>query len=340
MFPTIIAPQVMISQGFMVALVLYVSSLGLAKSLARDSLLEYQVSANSELVAFGMASMIGSFFLSFPPSASFSRSALCFEMGARTPLHGIFTACLLCIALYVTTALKYLPKPVLSAIIAMSVRRLLLNGGKELLYLAKARSTDFVECFLCLCAVCFLGITDGILVGAALSLINYVYKTSFTDIVKGDRINMSEIGTGLKQDVEQKHTALSINTNCYTKFEDQVTPFDCLSTAMLSDQQLKVIQPKAGIYYANVAEVTHYVKQVVKSNQGGLELDLIYSPFLDSTSARMLLDCLAYASTTTDVLIISNCCDNVRLDLQRYANTKMHQITLNRLKIKAPYFDR
>merc|ERR1719193_374681 len=166
MFPTIIAPQVMISQGFMVALVLYVSSLGLAKSLARDSLLEYQVSANSELVAFGMASMIGSFFLSFPPSASFSRSALCFEMGARTPLHGIFTACLLCIALYVTTALKFLPKPVLSAIIAMSVRRLLLNGGKELLYLAKARSTDFVECFLCLCAVCFLGITDGILVGA------------------------------------------------------------------------------------------------------------------------------------------------------------------------------
>jgi len=189
-----------------------VSSIGLAKSLARDSLVEYQVSANSELVAFGMASMIGSFFGSFPPSASFSRSALCSEMGARTPLHGIFTACLLCIALYVTTALKFLPKSVLSAIIAMSVRRLLLNGWKELLYLAKARSTEFVECFLCLCAVCFLGISEGVLIGAALSLINYVYKTSFTDIVKGDRSSMSEIGFRLNREGEQKHGSTSLNS--------------------------------------------------------------------------------------------------------------------------------
>jgi len=340
MFPTIIAPQVMISQCFMVALVIYVSSLGLAKSLARDSLVEYQVSANSELVAFGMASMIGSFFLAFPPSASFSRSALCFEMGARTPLHGIFTACLLCIALYVTTALKFLPKSVLSAIIAMSVRRLLLNGWKELFYLAKARSAEFVESFLCLCAVCFLGITEGVLIGAALSLINYLWKTSFTDIVKGDRLNMSEIGIGLKQGHEQKHGSSSINSNLYTKFEDHEEPINSGRSDLLLHQHLIVIQPKAGIYYANVAEVIRYVKQVIKSNEGGLELDLIYTPFLDSTSARMLLDCLAYASTTIDVLIISNCCDNVRLDLGRYANTKMHQITLNGLKIKAPYFDR
>merc|ERR1719233_2485751 len=220
MFPTIIAPQVMISQGFTVALVLYVSSLGLAKSLARDSLLEYQVSANSELVAFGMASMIGSFFLAFPPSASFSRSALCFEMGARTPLHGIFTACLLCIALYVTSALKFLPKCVLSAVIVMSVRRLLLNGWKEHLYLAKARSTDFVECFLCLCSVCVLGITYGILIGAVLSLVNYVYKTSFIYIDIGNRLNVSEIGTVLKQVREQKHGSYSINSKSVSRLED------------------------------------------------------------------------------------------------------------------------
>jgi len=260
-------------------------------------------------------------------------------MGARTPLHGIFTACLLCIALYVTSALKFLPKCVLSTVIVMSVRRLLLNGWKELLYLAKARSTDFVECFLCLCAVCFLGITYGIIIGAVLSLVNYVYKTSFIYIDIGDRLNVSEIGTVLKQVREQKHGSYSINSN-YTKLEDQVGSFDYLSLPeQQQHQQLKVVQPKAGIYYANVTEVTHYIKQVTKGNESGLELDLIYSPFLDSTSARMLLDCLAYASTTIDVLIISNCCDNVRLDLKRYANTNMHQITLKRLQIKAPYFN-
>lgn len=151
---------------------------------------------------------------------------------------------------------------------------------------------------------------------------------------------MSEIGIGLKQGHEQKHGSSSINSNLYTKFEDHEEPINSGRSDLLLHQHLIVIQPKAGIYYANVAEVIRYVKQVIKSNEGGLELDLIYTPFLDSTSARMLLDCLAYASTTIDVLIISNCCDNVRLDLGRYANTKMHQITLNGLKIKAPYFDR
>merc|ERR1719273_1629472 len=164
--PHIFGSSKVIMQGFIVAVVAYVGSLGLAKSLARDSPFNYEVNANSELVAYGTASVIGSFFLSFPPSASFSRSALCFEMEARTPLHGIFTACLMCAALYVTVAFKFLPKCVLSTIIVMSVRRLFLNGWKELSYLAEARSTDFIECFACMAAVCFLGITDGIVTGA------------------------------------------------------------------------------------------------------------------------------------------------------------------------------
>merc|ERR1719494_455377 len=177
--PHIFGSSSVIIQGFIVAVVAYVGSLGLAKSLARDSPFPYEIGANSELVAYGMASLVGSFFLAFPPAASFSRSALAFEMQARTPLHGIFTASLMCLALYLTVAFKFLPKCVLAVVIVMSVRRLFLNGWKELVYLGKARSRDFFECIICLLGVCVLGITDGIVIGAVMSLVSYIYGTSF-----------------------------------------------------------------------------------------------------------------------------------------------------------------
>merc|ERR1719187_1764853 len=177
--PHIFGSSSVIIQGFIVAVVAYVGSLGLAKSLARDSPFPYEISANSELVAYGMASLVGSFFSGFPPAASFSRSALAFEMQARTPLHGIFTATLMCIALYLTVAFKYLPKCVLAVVIVMSVRRLFQNGYKELAYLIRARSRDFFECIICLIGVCVLGITDGIVIGFVMSFVNYIYGNSF-----------------------------------------------------------------------------------------------------------------------------------------------------------------
>merc|ERR1719494_1522601 len=180
--PHIFGSSSVIIQGFIVAVVAYVGSLGLAKSLARDSPFPYEIGANSELVAYGMSSLVGSFFLAFPPAASFSRSALAFEMQARTPLHGIFTASLMLVALYLTIAFKFLPKCVLAIVIVMSVRRLFLNGWKELVYLAKSRSRDFFECIICLLGVCVLGITDGIVIGALMSLVSYIYGTSFAAI--------------------------------------------------------------------------------------------------------------------------------------------------------------
>merc|ERR1712060_76292 len=71
--PHIFGSSSVIIQGFIVAVVSYVGSLGLAKCLARDSPFPYEINANSELVAYGISSVIGSFFSGFPPAASFSK---------------------------------------------------------------------------------------------------------------------------------------------------------------------------------------------------------------------------------------------------------------------------
>jgi len=343
--PSIYGGMEMIIQGFIVAVVAYVGSLGLAKSLARDSPFPYEISANCELVAYGMSSVIGSFFLAFPPAASFSRSALCFEMQGRTPLHGIFTASLMCLALFLTVAFEYLPKCVLAVVIVMSVRRLFLNGWKELVYLGKARSRDFLECIICLLGVCILGITKGIMIGAIMSLVSYIYGTSFAAVsIKNSNEAVPEIRS--RQSSEGKETTsnerirqssegvFATNSNVGT---DAGRPAGGSRVASFSVSMPKpqsvVIQPKGGLYYANVAKVADSIKSAVKDIEDTLVLDLKYSAYLDSTAARSILDSLAESSQAVNNIVVANCCEDVNKDLVRYASSETHREVLGFIKI-------
>jgi len=340
--PHIYGSSNVIIQGFIVAVVAYVGSLGLAKSLARDSPFPYEISANSELVAYGMSSVIGSFFLAFPPAASFSRSALCFEMQGRTPLHGIFTASLMCLALFLTVAFKFLPKCVLAVVIVMSVRRLFLNGFKELAYLFKARSRDFFECFICLLGVCILGITEGIIIGCVMSFVSYIYGNSFAPISKTnpadlslDRIGQSSEGKSGGERVRQSSegqfpTGTRTSSAAGGSRENRVASF----SISMPKQQAIVIQPEAGVFYANVSKVTDTMKEAIKSIGDTLVLDLKYSPCLDSTAARGILDSLKESSEVVNNIVISNCCNRVEKDLNRYAaRSEAHLELLTRIQI-------
>merc|ERR1719233_1956026 len=337
--PSLYGSGPIIIQGFVTAVVAYVGSLGLAKSLARDSPFPYDINANSELVAYGMASLIGSFFLGFPPAASFSRSALAFEMNGRTPLHGIFTACLMCLALFLTVAFKFLPKCVLAVVIVMSVRRLFLNGYKELVYLYKARSRDFFECIICLLGVCILGITEGIIIGAVLSFVSYIYGTSFAAV----SIKNPNEGRRSRQDSEGKEAAsggLPSRQNSEGLLGTGGRPSGGSAGGRIASfsismpkQQAVVIQPMAGVYYANVGKLADTINSSVKDIGDTLVLDLKYSPCLDSTSARGILDSLAEASKTINNIIVSNCCDNVNKDWVRYARSESHKEVFGLLKI-------
>jgi len=344
--PPPVAPQIfgssnLIIQGFIVAVVAYVGSLGLAKSLARDSPFPYEINANRELVAYGMASMIGSFFSGFPPAASFSRSALTFEMQARTPLHGIFTASLMCAALYLTVAFKFLPKCVLAVVIVMSVRRLFLNGLKELVYLVKSRSRDFFECIVCLVGVCVLGITDGIMIGFIMSFLNYMYGNSFAAVHTENPTHIfpgrTRLSTDGKEGVRIRQSSEGQTTTkpspaggapggpAEEPWENRIASF-CIS---IPKQQTVIIQPAAGVFYANVAKVSDTIKDAVRNVGDTLVLDLRYSPFLDSTAARGILDSLKDAAEVVNNIVVSNCGYTVHTDLQRYARSDVHMEILD-----------
>jgi len=74
-------------------LVAYVGSISLALSFAKDS--NEDVSSNIELVALGAASTVGSFFSAYPPSGSFTRTAVNASIGAKTPVAVLVTGFLM-----------------------------------------------------------------------------------------------------------------------------------------------------------------------------------------------------------------------------------------------------
>src|SRR5207245_9732758 len=82
----------------------------------------YRLDANQELLGIAGANVMAGLGHGFPVSGGMSQSLVNESGGARTPLSGFIAALLvLLIVLFVSGALRYLPQPVLAAIVLMAV---------------------------------------------------------------------------------------------------------------------------------------------------------------------------------------------------------------------------
>ncbi len=74
--------------------------------------------ASQEIVSLGASQLAGSFVGSIPVTASFGRSAVNADSGARTPLGGVVTGLLIVASCaYLTPHFAYIPTAALSAVI-------------------------------------------------------------------------------------------------------------------------------------------------------------------------------------------------------------------------------
>jgi len=145
----------------------YMESIAIAKSLAAKH--RYEVDAGQELIALGVANMLGSTTSAYPVTGSFSRSAVNNQVGAQTQLAGMITGLLLLFTLLaLTPAFFFLPKFALAAIVIASVTNLV--DYKEAMHLWKVKKTDCLLWFVAFFGTLFLGVQIGLLVSIGLSL--------------------------------------------------------------------------------------------------------------------------------------------------------------------------
>src|SRR5216110_1795634 len=137
----------------------------------------YRFDPNQELLGIASANVMAGLGHGFPVSGGMSQSLVNESGGARTPLSGFVAALLmLLIVLFVSGALRYLPQPVLAAIVLMAVMGLF--RVTALRHFWRADRTEFVVAIAALLGVLGSGLLRGVLIGAIISLVQLLRAAS------------------------------------------------------------------------------------------------------------------------------------------------------------------
>ncbi len=134
----------------------------------------YEIDTNQELLALGVANLVGGVFQCYPAASSLSRSALAQAVGAKTQLWNVFCcAIIVLVLLFLVDLLRTLPNAALAAIILIAFKSILnqLSEVKRLWALSKPDCFVWVTTFVtCLAFGVKIGIGCGIVasIGATL----------------------------------------------------------------------------------------------------------------------------------------------------------------------------
>ena len=168
--------HMVIPTAITVTIISIVESLGIAKALELKNK-DTKVLPNQELFALGTAKLLGSFFQAIPSSASFTRSAINNEAGAKTGMASIVAAVATGLTLiFFTPLFYYLPQASLAAIVLMAVRSLFDIRGA--IHLWEVHKKDFLMLLITFVITLALGIEEGVLAGVILSLLAIIFQAS------------------------------------------------------------------------------------------------------------------------------------------------------------------
>ncbi len=166
----------LLAAAFVIAMVAFMESISMAKALSTQT--KQRVDANQELIGQGLANIGGSFFQSYPTTGSFSGSAINLEAGARTGLASVFNGLFVGVTLlFLTSYLYHLPQAVLSVIIIMAVASLIHLSAIKRAWLAHRNDGIVAATSFALTLVFAPHLDQGVLAGAGLALVLYLYRT-------------------------------------------------------------------------------------------------------------------------------------------------------------------
>lgn len=183
--------QTLLPTALTLALVAFLEAVSVAKAI-QEQHKDYEINANQELRALGLSNIVGSFFQSYPTTGGFSRTALNHFAGAKTGLSFLISAAVVATTLlFLTPLFYYMPLTTLAALVIVAVSSLI--DLKYPLVLLKTRMDEFLLLNFTFLTTLFVGITQGILFGVALSLVLLIYRISnphfaFLARIKGSSI--------------------------------------------------------------------------------------------------------------------------------------------------------
>ncbi len=224
----------MLSSGAMIlGLLGLIEAVAISRSIALHT--HQKLNNNQEFVAQGISNVLSSFFSCYTSSASFTRSSINYQSGAKTPFSAILSAFFLMIVLLLFAKYAaYLPKPAMGGIILLvgyslidfaHIKQVFKSSKKELLVLS-----------VTLLGTLFLQLESAILLGIVISLVFYLERTS--------KPNIAVLG------LNEERRFINIIRDARSK--------EC--------PQLKIIRIDGSIYFGAVEIISDYFSKLYESS--------------------------------------------------------------------------
>lgn len=270
-----------------IAIAVTILSLTEAISIARAIALRsgQRIDGNQEFIGQGLANVAASFFSGYPSSASFNRSGLNYEAGARTPLAAVFSALLL-VALLVAIAplVGHIPLAVMAAILFLVAWGLIDRAA-----IGAIRRASPVEAWvlaITFIATLTLNLEIAILTGVLASLIVYLNRTSrpiMRSLVPDPRHSerkMTEVEPGLAECPQLK--ILRVEGSIYFGAVDHVaTHFDTLRAVSAGQKHLLIMAKSINFVDVAGAELLAHEAQQRAAAGGRLYFYSLRQPVRD-----------------------------------------------------------
>ena len=166
-------------EAFAIALLGLIEASSIGRSIATKS--NQRINPSQEFIGQGTSNIVGSFFSGYASSGSFTRTAVNFESGARTPLSAILAALfLMVIVLLVGPLISYLPYAAMAGIILIVAYNLIdFQSIKKTFTYSKSESVIFTATFL---STLLFELEFAIYLGVLLSLMLFIAKTSAPEV--------------------------------------------------------------------------------------------------------------------------------------------------------------
>ena len=240
-------------------LLAYIEGVSAARTFAAKH--GYDLDPRQEFLGIGAANLGAALGHGYPVAGGLSQSAVNDKAGAHTPLAllAASTTLALCL-LFLTGLLENLPKAVLAAVVLTAI--LGLFDFRGLLYMWRVSRMDFYAASIAIMGVLLLGILQGILLAALISILLLLARASRPHVALLGRIP----GTNSYSDLAR-----------HPENEPLGSVIAC--------------RPEASLLYVNAGSVLETVMASVLKNRSKIRAvvcDLSASPYLDLAGARIL----------------------------------------------------
>jgi SulP family sulfate permease len=159
----------------------FIESIAVAEHIATRE--RYRVDPNRELRALGMANLAAAFTSGYVVTGGFSRTAVNYRAGARTPLASFITAGVIALTLLLLTPLfRYLPRAALAAIVIAAVAGLIDVGATRRTF--RVKKADGFAIVLTFLLTLGAGPEAGVLGGVGYCLALFIWRSSHPRITE------------------------------------------------------------------------------------------------------------------------------------------------------------